>query len=559
VRRLAKAAAGYPPTATPTTVTSGRPGVRASWAALNENDNETATGFSFEPPDQGLCVGNGKVLELTNIVGRVYSTSGTALSPTVSLSALFGEKELFDPSTNTYGIEPTDPSCVFDPATQRFYLAMLALELDPTTGNLTLKNHVDIAVSKTSNPMGGYWFYSITTTDSGGANGPKHKDCPCVGDYPHIGTDAHGFYLTTNEYPWTSAPGVFGNNFNGAQLYAMSKTALASGTSRVHAIHFSHNVIRPSSGGTIAGFTMLPVQASGTAFAMGAGGTMYFLSSTAAEESRPGAFTGQSDSMALWRLVNTSSLDSSTPRVRLRHALVTSQPYGVPPMSDQKAGPTPLRDCVQAVCFGRGDPYFSQGENGLDSSDSRVLTAWYAGGKVIGALDTAATVSGNEQSAAAWFVLTPSGSGASMSSQGYLGVRGNNVTYPAVATDPSGVGALGFTLVGNNHYPSAAYSGWRTPTGPTSVYVANEGKAPEDGFCEYNFFNCAQTATPLARPRWGDYGAAVYDGSSLYVANEDIATSCSFKTFSKDPTCGGTRTYFGNFSTQITRLTVGGF
>src|SRR5689334_22090430 len=121
-----------------------------------------------------------------------------------------------------------------------------------------------------------------------------------------------------------------------------------------------------------------------------------------------------------------------------------------------------------------------------------------------------------------------------MTSQGYLGVRGNNVSYPAIATDGSGTGAMGMTLVGDNHFPSAAYSGWRTPSGPTSGYVANGGKAPEDGFCEYNFFNCAGTATPTARPRWGDYGAAVFDGTSLYVANEDIAASCSYATFSKD-------------------------
>ena len=55
------------------------------------------------------------------------------------------------------------------------------------------------------------------------------SNCPCIGDYPHIGVDANGFYITTNEYPFCNDPGVYGNNFNGAQIYALDKLALAAG------------------------------------------------------------------------------------------------------------------------------------------------------------------------------------------------------------------------------------------------------------------------------------------------------------------------------------------
>jgi len=275
-RRLASATAIYPPSVTPTAVLSTRPGLRTTWAGLDEADNDRVGPGSLEPPDQGLCVGNGKVLEIINDTAQVFSTSGGEVSPAVNIAGLFGYSSDSSPFI-------TDPSCVFDPTTQRFYLTVLTLDLD-SDGNLTGTNHLDISVSKTSNPVGGYWFYSIPVTDTGGANGPRHKDCPCIGDYPHIGTDAHGFYVTTNEYPFSDAPGVFGNNFNGAQLYAMSKTALAHGASDVRTVHFGHNVIRPSSGGTIAGFTMLPAQASGAGFATAAQGPLYIHSSTAAEE-----------------------------------------------------------------------------------------------------------------------------------------------------------------------------------------------------------------------------------------------------------------------------------
>ncbi len=47
------------------------------WAGLNFVDQRTADGgnqFSLEPPDQALCVGNGRVLEAVNTVMAMYTT-----------------------------------------------------------------------------------------------------------------------------------------------------------------------------------------------------------------------------------------------------------------------------------------------------------------------------------------------------------------------------------------------------------------------------------------------------------------------------------------------------
>jgi hypothetical protein len=187
-----------------------------------------------------------------------------------------------------------------------------------------------------------------------------------------------------------------------------------------------------------------------------------------------------------------------------------------------------------------------------------MLTAWYVNGRVITALDTALMVNGSLQAGPAWFSITPSGSRSTVASQGYIGVAGNNVIYPAIATTSSGTGAVALTLSGSSHFPGAAYATWGAG-GPGDVWTASEGKAPEDGFCEYTYFNCAGTPTPKIRPRWGDYGAAVFDGTNLFIASEYIAHSCTFQTFSSDPTCGGTRSFYGNFSTRITRLAPGAF
>jgi hypothetical protein len=554
-RTLASPQTSWVPTVTPTAVHSAHTGLHASWEGLSEVDNANTAGSAFEPPDQGLCVGNGKVFEIINNVVRVYNTNGTPAAPAISTNAFFGYPEEFDPNTGKFGPLPADPSCAYDAGTGRFYVVMLILDIDPESGGLTLANHVDIAVSKTGNATGGYFYYSIPTTDTGGSNGPLHKDCPCIGDFPHMGLDAHGLFVTTNEYPWGSGAGVFGNNFNGAQIYAMSKKKLAGGQSLVPIVQFE-NTFAQNGQTKIPGFAVWPTLNPGTGYATANGGSEYFTSSTAAEEARPRTFTGHAKNIVLWSIANTSSLEDPSPDVDLNSFVLPSESYGVPALANQKAGPVPLRDCLHVQCRGDGDPYELDNEGGLDSSDSRMLTGWFAGGKVLAALDTAMTVNGNLQSGVAWFQISPAGSSSKVSSQGYLGVASNNVIYPAIATGPLNYGAVALTLSGDTHYPTAAYARW-SPSGTGDVYTAAEGAAPEDGFCEYVFYDCAGTDPPTIRPRWGDYGFAAFDGTDVWIGSEYIGHSCTFKQFDADTTCGGTRNYYGNFSTRISRVHPG--
>src|SRR5205807_1642689 len=144
-------------------------------------------------------------------------------------------------------------------------------------------------------------------------------------------------------------------------------------------------------------------------------------------------------------------------------------------------------------------------------------------------------VQGNLQAGVAWFAVHPGSTpGASaVARQGYIGVAKNNVNYPALAVLPNGTGAMAITLVGAAYYPTSAFTRFGA-SGAGAVEIAALGQAPEDGFCEYNAFDCANTPTPLARPRWGDYGAAVTSGSTLFVANEYIAHQCTFAQFQQD-------------------------
>src|SRR5207245_70320 len=107
----------------------------------------------------------------------------------------------FNRTTGHIGPFVTDPTCLFDVATQRWFVTVVTLEVDPSTGAFKGPNHIDIAVSKTASPLGAYKIYRLAVQDDGRGGTPHHTDCPCIGDYPHIGADRYAFFVTTNEYP----------------------------------------------------------------------------------------------------------------------------------------------------------------------------------------------------------------------------------------------------------------------------------------------------------------------------------------------------------------------
>src|SRR5947207_1367828 len=213
------------------------PVVNTSFEGLNFYQQRYARGgnqFSIEPPDQGLCAGNGYVFEAVNDVLNIFDTSGASVLPdntatnivggfprnvnhAVDLNSFYGYPPAVNRSTGIRGQFVTDPTCIYDAASQRFYVLVLTLEVVPTTGAFTTANHLDLAVSQTSNPTGGWNIYRIDVTGDG-SPGNTGGPCPCLGDYPHIGAAANGIYLTTNAYPW--GPG----DFDGAQIYALSTT-----------------------------------------------------------------------------------------------------------------------------------------------------------------------------------------------------------------------------------------------------------------------------------------------------------------------------------------------
>ncbi|MBO0816396.1 MAG: hypothetical protein J2P30_14795, partial [Actinobacteria bacterium] len=149
--------AGFaPPVVRPTPVITSAPGLRRSWEGINALTMSEAQGFTFTPPDQGLCTGNGFVFEIVNNAVQVFRASGSPASPVISSNTFFGVPPLQNPTTGRFGQELTDPVCTFDPSVGRWFVLEVAIFLNPQTGANTLINKATLAVSRTSNPLGSY-------------------------------------------------------------------------------------------------------------------------------------------------------------------------------------------------------------------------------------------------------------------------------------------------------------------------------------------------------------------------------------------------------------------
>ena len=522
-----------PPTASGQVVVSPDPGF-SGFPGLTHYDQRFANSgnqFSLEPPDQGLCVGNGFVMEAVNLALAVYNPSGTRLSGPMALSPFFGLPPVIDRSKTPPVRGPflSDPRCYFDPDTQRWFVTVLEISTNPATGSFTNHSTLQIAVSQSSNPRGNYFLFALDSTDDGSNGTPNHANCPCLGDQPLIGADANGFYVSTNELP------ISGPGFNGAQVYAMSKSALAAGT-LPPVVHFDTGAIpTPDAGGV-----WYSIQPATSPSHDSQSDAEFFLSAL--------DFHGALDNrLAVWALTNTSSLKTSTPMVTLKHVVIGSEVYGTPRTNaQQKSGPTPLRDSL-----GDADPLEQ-----LASNDDRMNQVVFAKGKLWSGVNTVATVGGEPLVASAFFVVKPSlGSSAlsaSMDDQGYVAVAHENVLFPSIGVTANGAAAVVFTLAGPDYFPSAAYSPINASAG--DVRLAGPGIGPEDGFSGY----AALQPNGMSNggvARWGDYSAAVADGDgNIWIATEYIGQTCTDAQSSADLTCNKTRSQNANWGTFIGKL-----
>ena len=444
-------------------------GLRQSFNGVSSRDSrDTNFNAEFEPPDQGLCVGNGFILEAVNSAYSIYRTDGTRVRGPFNVNDLFNEG-----STEF----TSDPRCYFEPSTHTWYAVILFIDF------VTGATRVDLAVNTSGDPTNIWTQYRIDTTDDGRQGEPSNPGCPCLGDQPLFGIDQHNVYVSTNEFS------VNGPEFNGAQIYAIAKTDLLAGRANAHIVHFGDLSI----GGTVAASIQPATNADATP-------AEYFLNSL----DPFGTFDSR---LGVWAITGAGKVASGG-MPTLSSVLISSQAYGVPPPAVQKGS-----------------------TSAIDSGDDRMQQAQFVGGRLWGSLTTAVTIPDDtaERAGAAWFSVIPTLHAGTLASaridrQGYEVKKGAYLLYPALQADAAGRAAMVFSLTSSKDFPSAAYAtlgaqaaNFKAPT------VAAAGTGPYDptatrwGDYSYAAINPSATAvwmateyippkasqTPDGRRNWG--------------------------------------------------------
>ncbi len=455
----------------------------------NANDGNQ---FSVEPPSPGVAVGNGYVLEGVNNAVQVYSTLGTPLLPVVvSTNQLFGVSPAINRSTNVNGVFPTDIRVFYDPPVNRWFVLQRVLAND-AFGNPLPQSYYLLAVSQTGDPTETYNIYTIDTTNAASFR------CPCISDYPQIGADQFGFYISANEFNAISSDFALAAN-----ILAISKTALAAGESTPTAVKFEIPFVSGYE------FTIQPASTPpGASYFLADGGLEYFVSSLMAA-------TGSN--LAIWAMSNTASLTTGSPNLTLTTTTVPTLTYSLPNPATQRKGPL-----IYALTL---TPPGLLAE--LDRGDVRVLSVCYAGGRLYLTLGTQVMDSnGKILTGGAFVVISPAFRGGVLAgtafNQGYLIANNNNILRPAIAVTAQGSGAIVFTLVGPDYFPGAAFVPFNAFAAASTIQLAGPGAFPEDGFTGYP--DLGFPAIGIAR--WGDYSTAVVDGTgSIWMATEYIPNS----------------------------------
>jgi len=131
-------------------------------AAAGTGVNKPGQSGGF-PPDPSGAIGPNHYVQAVNTSYRVFSTTGSNLTPSFSLSSLW-------PGSTNAG----DPIVLYDKHADRWFISQFQFN-----------NHILIAISETPDPTGSYYLYDFNM----GSSFP---------DYPKFSIWWDGYYMTSN-------------------------------------------------------------------------------------------------------------------------------------------------------------------------------------------------------------------------------------------------------------------------------------------------------------------------------------------------------------------------
>lgn len=267
-----------------------------------EFDGWESSEVRSDPPDSNIAVGPEHVVLAVNRRWGIYD-KGTGTRGFEAQLEDWWDPVLDDTETFVF-----DPKALYDHHSNRFVLMAVARDTTEQNGSWV------VAVSDDSNPFGTWWITRI-----------PHRDGSTWVDYPGLGVDQNGIYLTANIFN-------FSNNFQYSKLVSIDKTPLYNGNSFTY---WWFNDLRNPDGSRA--FTVQPTHG------MTRSGTQHLVNSRWNSGNR----------LTLWKLTDPTS------RPRLSRHNVSVSSYSLPPNAEQP-----------------------DTSNTLDTVDARLMNAVYANGSV---------------------------------------------------------------------------------------------------------------------------------------------------------------------------------
>jgi|HubBroStandDraft_6_1064221.scaffolds.fasta_scaffold68348_2 hypothetical protein len=569
----------------------GATGVKGLNAADSGEQATNVLGIDIEPPDQGVCAGNGYVVEANNL-GEIliFDADLNRASAVIPLDTVMG-------LTSRGWSSGGDPSCLYDHDNggHWFFTEFVSSSSESSGGTfagcfaaVAHSCYEGIAVTVGSDPFGPYSVYFVDANYN-----PAEPGYPyLLNDFAKIATTRDAFLLFYDEFP-LNGPGLGEGFFNGAQEFAFNKNALELGLPVIG----DHGTPNPAFTVAIENMGLLPTP-NGTCFSDDQfhlpGITCWFSvipahppDPTQYDNSHGGSgfmvealdFYGLGDDrIAVFDWTGLENLKSPNcskcARIQFGGQLFSgvSFYYDEGFLGAQKSGPIPLGDECGAAGLSAGTPPpASCPERGIATNGDNFTQASQAQNQIWGAVSTAINQTFSSeaspethQGAVYWVIGTDTFDKSgffSLTGQGYVSPKHEDLEFPAMAAEGlsfqdggNGGAIMTFTASGDTRtgYPSTAYGRLSSTSHgllKSLVNIADLGASPQDGFTEYDGYPGS------TRARWGDYSSAVYLSGSgrIYFANNYIQfANCTGSEFTLTlGTCDGTRDGFANWGTSV--------
>ncbi|MGC2494460.1 choice-of-anchor D domain-containing protein [Candidatus Binatus sp.] len=373
---------------------STTPTFSTNFAGLAFPDSQC--GADCEPPDTQVAAGPNNIFEVINVVGKIYDKSGNTVLATFNLNHLFNMNiDLFS----------SDPRIEYDTISGRWFVSFLILD---TTDITTAQNgSFNLAVSKDSNPLDGFFVYSIETPG----------DFP---DQPSLGFNDDKIVTGGNSF--SCDPDCNDGPYEGNEFLVWNKSELLAGDMTID------TDFNPP-GQDTSDFPIIPAKSRSST------STLWMLSAFGTEPNPPHPPIVL-DELNIWSVTGVPGIGMGSSAT---DTIATITDFTDPPSALQKSG----------------------GGNPIDTGDQRLLDVVFRDGDLWGSGNDACKPSGDTTTRAClqYFEVLTGGVNPVVNQDFSFGTKAAYDYYPSVDLDSSDDLISSFSQSSSTEFASAFVDG----------------------------------------------------------------------------------------------------